>query len=309
MLPETTCYVGADVAQDSIAFRGPTAATIVNTPAALSDYVRTLPEGAHVICEATGRHHYALREVCARAGRPLSVLNGAHARAFARSFGKLEKTDKLDAELLRRFGQERRPAPTPPPDPHWPLLLDLLLVRSALVEQIGANARRAHLLRTEAQAELRALKRSQRLRLESVERRLCDWLDQAPEQVSHKVQTLCLATGVGTITALQVLAYLPELGSCNRRQIAKLAGLAPLPWDSGLLRGHRSIRHGRAPARRVLYQCAVVAARYNETLRPCYRRLRDSGKPAKLAYVAIARRLLIYLNSLLRPAAHNPGPL
>lgn len=309
MIPETTSYVGADVAQDSIAFRGPTAAIIVNTPAALADHLRALPVGAHLVCEATGRLHHALREACAQAGRPLTVVNPAHARAFARSYGKLEKTDKLDAELLRRFGVERRPAPTPPPDPHWPVLLDLLLVRSALVEEIGANARRSHLLASEAREELRALIRSLRLRLESVERRLSDWLDRAPDEVAQKVQTLCLATGVGTITALQVLAYLPELGSCNRRQIAKLAGLAPLPWDSGLLRGHRSIRHGRAPARRVLYQCAVVAARYNETLKPCYRRLRDSGKPAKLAYVAIARRLLIYLNSLLRPAAHNPGPL
>ena len=309
MLPETTTYVGADVAQDSIAFRGPQAATIENTPAALTDYVRALPEGAHLVCEATGRHHHALREVCAQTGRRLTVVNPAHARAFARSFGKLEKTDALDAELLRRFGQERRPAPTPPPEPHRPVLLDLLLVRSALVEDIGAHARRAHLLASEAREELRALTRSLRLRLESVERRLSDWLEQAPEEVSQKVQTLCLATGVGTITALQVLAYLPELGRCNRRQIAKLAGLAPLPWDSGLLRGQRSIRHGRAPARRVLYQCAVVSARYNDTLRPVYRRLRNAGKPAKLAYVAIARRLLIYLNSLLRPAAQNPGAL
>lgn len=307
MIPETTTYVGADVAQDTIAFRGRAAATIDNTPAALTDYVQALPKGAHLVCEATGRHHHALREVCARAGRPLTVVNPAHARAFARSFGKLEKTDALDAELLRRLGQERRPDPTPPPDPCWPALLDLLLVRSALVEDIGAHARRAHLLAPEARAELQALTRSLRLRLESVERRLADWLDKAPPEVSQKVQTLCLATGVGTITALQVLAHLPELGRCNRRQIAKLAGLAPLPWDSGLLRGKRSIRHGRAPARRVLYQCAVVAARYNETLRPCYRRLRDAGKPAKLAYIAIARRLLIYLNSLLSPAVSALG--
>jgi transposase len=309
MIPETTSYVGADVAQDSIAFRGPKAATVENTPAALADYLRTLPEGVQLVCEASGRHHHALRDVCAKAGRPLTVVNPAHARAFARSFGKLEKTDALDAELLRRFGEERRPAPTPPPDPHWPVLLDLLLVRSALVEDIGAHKRRAHLLAAEARDELRTLARSLRLRLESVERRLSDWLDQAPAEVMQKVQTLCLVTGVGTLTALQLLAYLPELGSCNRRQIAKLAGLAPLPWDSGLLRGQRHIRHGRAQARRVLYQCAVVASRYNDTLRPCYRRLRDSGKPAKLAYVAIARRLLVYLNSLLRPSSDIPGSL
>lgn len=117
MIPETTCYVGADVAQDTIAFRGFKAAIIENTSEALSDYVNALPEGAHLVCEATGRHHHALREVCAKQGRPLTVVNPAHARAFARSFGKLEKTDALDAELLRRFGCERKPPGPPRPLP------------------------------------------------------------------------------------------------------------------------------------------------------------------------------------------------
>lgn len=106
-------------------------------------------------------------------------------------------------------------------------------MRSALVEDIGAHVRRAHLLAAEARTELRALIRSLRLRLEPVERRLSDWLERAPARTAQKVQTLCLVTGVGTLTALQVLAYLPELGRCNRRQVAKLAGLVPLPWDSG----------------------------------------------------------------------------
>ncbi len=104
-------------------------------------------------------------------------------------------------------------------------------------------------------------------------------------------------------SALQLCAYLPELGTCNRRQIAKLAGLAPLPWDSGKLRGVRCIQHGRAPARRILYQCAVVAARWNETLHPHYKQLRARGLPAKKAYVAIARKLLVYLNAMLRPTS------
>ncbi len=105
------------------------------------------------------------------------------------------------------------------------------------------------------------------------------------------------------LNAPQLLAYLPELGACNRRQIAKLAGLAPLPWDSGQMRGLRRIQHGRAPARRVLYQCAVVAGRWNETLRSRYQKLRARGKPAKVACVAVARKLLVCLNALLTPVA------
>ena len=96
MSPTATSYVGADVAQDTIAFCGPTVATIKNEPAALRAYLDTLPRQAHLVCEATGRHHYALHQACAAAARPLSVLNPTHARAYARSLGKLEKTDALD---------------------------------------------------------------------------------------------------------------------------------------------------------------------------------------------------------------------
>ena len=253
------------------------------------------------MCEATGRHHYALQQACAALARPLTVLNPAHARAFARSLGKLEKTDTLDAVLLRRFGRERQPAPTPPPAPERQPLLDLLLVRTALVADIADHRRRDALLTPAASRELRALIRVLQTRQRAVERRLAAWLETAPAAWQDRVQTLCLACGVGVLRALQLCAHLPELGACNRRQIAKLAGLAPLPWDSGRLRGVRCIQHGRAPARRVLYQCAVVAARWNDTLRPHYLKLRAAGKPAKVAYVAVARKLLIYLNALLRP--------
>jgi transposase len=301
MSPTATSYVGADVAQDTIAFCGPTAATIKNEPAALRAYLATLPKAAHVVCEATGRHHYALHQTCATQARPLTVLNPAHVRAFAQSMGKLEKTDALDAAILRRFGEQRRPAATPPPSIAQQTLRDLLMVRSALVEDIAAHRRRDRLLVPVAQRQLRALIRSLQTRQRALEQQLSAWLETAPTDWQDRVQTLCLVVGVGVLSALQLLAYLPELGRCNRGQIAKLAGLAPLPWDSGTGHGVRCIQRGRAPARRVLYQCAVVAARWNDTLRPHYQQLRARGLPAKPAYVAVARKLLIYLNALLRP--------
>jgi len=302
MIPTTSPYVGADVAQDTIAFCGATAATIPNEPVALRAYLGTLPPDAHLVCEATGRHHHRLHQVCATAGRPLTVLNPARVRDFARSLGRLEKTDSLDSAVLRRFGHERHPAPTPLPGPERQVLLDLLMVRTALVSDLCGCRRRDHLVAPAARAELRMLARVLHTRQQALERRLDAWLEAAPALWRDRVQTLCLVLGVSTLSALQLLAYLPELGTCNRRQIAKLAGLAPLPWDSGTLHGVRCIQHGRAPARRVLYQCAVVAARWNDELRPVYLRLRARGKPAKVAYVAVARRLLTYLNALLRPS-------
>ena len=306
MSPTATSYVGADVAQDTIAFCGPTAATIKNEPTALRAYLGTLPGDAHLVCEATGRHHHVLHQACALAARPLSVLNPAHARAYARSLGKLEKTDALDAAILQRFGHERRPAATPPPTAAEQTLRDLLMVRSALVEDIAEHRCRDRLLVPVAQRELRMIIRTLKTRQRAVEHQLEAWLETAPAHWQDRVQTLCLVVGVGVLSALQLTAYLPELGTCNRGQIAKLAGLAPLPWDSGAGRGVRCIQQGRAPARRVLYQCAVVAARWNDTLKPHYQQLRARGVPAKPAYVAVARKLLIYLNALLRPTS-APG--
>lgn len=301
MHPTAIHHVGADVSQDTIAFCGLTAATIENVPAKLDNYLKGLPAGAHVICEATGRHHHLLRDLCARRAIALSVLNPAHARDFARSFGKLEKTDAVDARLLRRFGQERRPPPTVAPPPGRQALLDLLMVRQALVSDIADHRRRDRLLGAASAGELRKLVAMLKKRVQVLDRRLEAWLE-SPEadHCREQVHALCLAKGVGVLSAIQLVGYLPELGRCNRRQIAKLAGLAPLPWDSGEHRGIRRIQHGRAPARRVLYQCAVVAARWNETLRPQYQKLRARGMPAKPAYCAIARKLLIFLNAALR---------
>lgn len=279
-----------------------TIVTVSNTPAALRCWLASLPPGVHLICEATGRHHYALQAACSAANVPLTCLNPAHARHYARSLGKLEKTDPVDAAVLRRYGAERHPAATPVPTAAQRQLQDLLMLRHALVGQISAEQMRSALLTPVARREVRATVRVLRSRLQAIERQLENWLESpGAEPWRDKVYTLCLAVGVSVRSALTLISCIPELGTCNRRQIAKLAGLAPLPWDSGHSSATRRIQGGRAAARRVLYQCAVVAARWHEPTREHYRQLRARGKPAKLAYVAIARKLLIYLNSLLRP--------
>lgn len=306
MSPPATHYVGADVAKDQVTFCGPTAATIDNTPEALDAYLRQLPAPAHLICEATGRCHHLLQARCAHAQIALSVLNPMHARNFARSLGKLEKTDRLDAAILKRFGEERRPAASPPPDPARQQLLDLLMVRQALTGDLAAYRHRDVMIGKRAATQLRRVVEVLEKRLQGLDRELSRWLEHAAEDYHHRVQTLCLVKGVGVLSALQLVAYLPELGRCNRRQIAKLAGLAPLPWDSGRLHGVRRIQHGRPQVRRVLYPCAVVAARWNETLRPHYQQLRARGLAAKPAYCAVARKLLVLLNASLRatPGQH-----
>jgi transposase len=312
--PATLTYVGVDVAKDTLAvccFLAAKVVTVPNSSAALRAWLAGLPAGAHLICEATGRYHRLLQAECALKTVPLTCLNPARARDYARSLGRLEKTDAIDAEVLLRFGQERRPAPTAPPDEGLRQLCDLLMVRRALVAQITETGLRESLVCAQARRVLRRTQRTLRTQCVALERELEGWLaSEAAAPWREKVHTLCLVTGVGVLSALSLIAYLPELGTLNRRQIAKLAGLAPLSWESGTLSGARRIQGGREPARRVLFQCAKVAARWHEPSRVHYLQLRARGKSVVGAQIAVARKLLIYLNSLLREttAADRPQP-
>ena len=296
-------YVGVDVAQDFLALCGATTATVSNTAPTLAGWLRTVPPGTHLVCEATGRHHHALQLAAAEAGVPLSVLNPRQVRDFARSLGRVEKTDAIDARLLQRLGQTLRPGPTPLRSAALRQLQDLLVVRQALVEEQTAWANRQTLLSPPAARLCTQRQRALARELVATEEQIARLL-AAPESapLHDRVQTLCLVCGIGERTAWILLAGLAELGRGNRRQIAKLAGLAPLNRDSGRFRGERHIAHGRAPVRRALYLAAVVAARHNEHLRPFYQRLRAAGKPAKVAYVAVARKLLVFLNRILADA-------
>lgn len=311
MTPSAIHYVGIDLAQPTAAIAGASPAEVKNELAALRRWLLQLKSTrptAHLICEATGRHHHALQQAAAEVGLALTVVNPRQARDFARSLGRLEKTDAIDAMLLRRLGEALHPAPTVMPSLVLRQLQDLLVVRAALVEEQTAWQNRAALLQPAAaklcDRHLRSLERD----LAAVESALDALLaTPAAELLQTKVQTLCLVCGVGVRVALVLVAWLAELGQCNRRQIAKLAGLAPLARDSGQWRGQRHIAHGRAPVRRALYQAALVAARHNEHLRPFYQRLRAAGKPAKLAFIALARKLLIFLNRLLADAPLLPA--
>jgi transposase len=301
-----THYVGVDVAQDFLALCGAATAQVVNQPAALAQWLAQLRQThptAHLICEATGRHHQALQVAAAQAQVPLTVLNPRQARDFARSLGRLEKTDAVDAAVLQRLGQSLQPAPTVLSPDILRQLQDLLVVRQALIADQIAWSNRQALLSAPAvrlcQQQLRTLAKE----IIRTEEQIAALLAQ-PEatDLQDRLQTLCLVCGIGERTGWVLVAWLSELGQCNRRQIAKLAGLAPLNRDSGRWRGERHIAHGLTPVRLALFLAARVAARHNEHLRPFYQRLRAAGKPVKVALVAVARKLLVFLNRILADA-------
>lgn len=235
-----------------------------------------------------------------QAGLPVSVLNPARVRHFARAQGQRAKTDRLDAVVLCAYGQALQPAPTPARTELEQQLTELVRRRAQLLDALVAQRQQAEgltlpTLRRQAQSLIRRLERD----LAQIQGALAQLQTQS-DPLNQRVERLASIVGVGTLTALGVLAELPELGTLNRRQVAALAGLAPHPRESGQWQGQRSIGGGRAAVRRTLYMAALVAARTNRHLKAFYQRLRLAGKPAKVALTAVMRKLIVLMNQLLK---------
>lgn len=280
---------------------------VPNEPGALQAWLRSLPAGTRLICEPTGGYERQLLAQAHHAGVGASLVNARHVRAFAHGVGRLEKTDRLDAAVLRHYGACVQPRPLPPPDPALLRLQQWTRTRAHYAALRQAERNRLELL---ADPDLRRLTQQQCAHWDRLILRLEAQINahvEAHAAVRDRVQTLCLVCGVGAHTALTLVAEFPELGRLPPRAAAKLAGLAPLNHDSGQWQGRRHIAHGRAPVRRALFQAALVAARHNEHLRPFYLRLRAHGKPPKVALIAVARKLLIFLNRTLKdPPSPQP---
>lgn len=309
MSPNAKVYVGVDVAKATLQFHGPCARSttqIPNQSKAVLTLLRTLQAdapGLHLICEATGGFERVLAAAAHALAIPYSLVDPWRVRRFAQSVGCLEKTDAIDAAVLARYGQAVHPPATSCQDVAQQTLRQWVQLRDHYIAQLREEQTFLSSLPEPAQQRLVQTQCRHLTRLiEQLEARIHAFLQTQAPELNDRVQTLCLVTGVAWRSATALLAYLPELGRCNEAQIAKLAGLAPMPDDSGPRHGSRHIARGRAPARRVLYLLALVAARFNEHSKTFYQRLRAAGKPPKVALIAVARKLLVFLNSLLKPA-------
>jgi len=302
-------HIGVDVSKDSleVCFPDHTRQTWPNTRAGCRSLLKSLPSEGRVLCEATGGYEQLLVTESLQAARPVIRVNPKRVRDFARSQGWLAKTDAIDARVLAEYGRVTQPRVVELTPAYQGQLRALIQRRDQLVEIMGAEKHRL------AQEPIPEVRSSHRTLLASLERHLqrvekaLDQLTSVHADLAERAATLERFQGVGRITALAVLAYLPELGSLNRNRAASLAGLAPFNRDSGRFRGQRRICGGRFPLRRHLYMPAVVAARWNPVLRPFYQHLLSSGKPPKLALTALMRKLLIALNGALKePNSTSP---
>lgn len=309
-MPVQDCplYIGVDVAKLTLAIQFPDHLwSTANTTAGHAALIAKLtPLGSvHVVCESTGGYERALVLALHAAGIAVSAINARQIRDFARACGRLAKTDAIDATIIRDYGCRLQPRPDPAPAPGQPEFAELVRARQDLVALITDEInRREH-------ARLPALVKLSQARQRHLEKQLAaldaliDAHVAAQADLTAKTQRLQQVSGVGRVTALTVVALMPELGTLRDSEAAALAGVAPMNRDSGQHRGQRHIHGGRAALRRVLYMAALTATVHNPILKAFYKRLRQNGKPAKLALTAVMRKLIILLNRLLKNPAFN----
>ena len=307
-MSQESTYVGIDVSKErmDVAVR-PTGRSwsVSYDGAGVDDLVAQLKDikPAGVITESTGGLELPLVAALAAAGLPVAVVNPRQVRDFAKSTGQLAKTDRLDVQVLAHFGEAVRPPIRPLRDNDTQALGVVLArrwqVMGILVAEKNRLSRAAPEVRPSIEAHIGWLKRE----LDDLDTDLRQRIQRSPAW-REKDDLLRSVPGVGPQVSLTLLAYLPELGTLNRKQIAALVGVAPFNRDSGPYRGKRSVWGGRATVRSTLYMGALVASRFNPVLRDFYQRLLEAGKPKKVALTACARKLLTILNTMARTGSH-----
>jgi len=263
-----------------------------------------IPQGCIVVMESTGGFERDCAAALREAGFGVCIMNPMLVAAFRRSLGFRAKTDCIDAEVLARFGEANKLEPQQPCGnqelkaavARMGQLRDMLVAEKNRSKLAQGYARES-ILRTVAflKQEIKLLKAEMRR------------IMRESEELTAQREVLYGVKGIGEVVATTLLACLPELGSITGKQAASLAGLAPHAYESGSFRGKRRIGGGRAVVRSMLYLAAMSAIRRTGFLRDMYQRLRQAGKPAKVALIACARRLLVIANAKVRDAFTQKG--
>jgi transposase len=295
-------YIGIDISKDSLdvaVYASDKQWRFSNDQPGITSLCKMLVrlKPALVVFEATGGYEMPLYLSLDEASLPAAPVNARQIRDFARSTGKLAKTDSLDARVIAHFGYAVQPIPHPVPDTQ-----ELKVAqgrRLQLIEMITSETNRLRgvpkALKTRIEAHIAWLKKE----LADTDRELKDMIEKDP--VWREKDSLLQSTpGVGPTLSATLISQLPELGNLDRRQIAALVGVAPLNRDSGIFHGQRIVWGGRVHVRAVLYMATLVATRYNPVIRTFYQRLCSAGKRKKVALTACMRKLLTILNAMLK---------
>ena len=256
-----------------------------------------------VVMEATGGYEAALACALQAVGLHVAVVNPRHARDFARSMGRLAKTDAVDARMLaelaavlmRRDDLARFLRHVADERQQW--LAALVTRRRQLLTMLNSERQRLQITPRKLHPSIEAIVAAIKAQLDDLERQMVGHVREHFGELDGLLQS---TNGIGPVASATLIAQLPELGRLNRREIAALAGVAPVANDSGNRKGRRRVQGGRFEIRRVLYMATLTAARYNPVIRAFYERLKAAGKLPKVALVACMRKLLTMLNAMVR---------
>jgi transposase len=258
------------------------------------------PDGKIIALEPTGGCEWVLWEALEKNGYDVRQVSAAHVRNFARSLGNLAKTDLLDARMIARFISFRPEAGRRLPAEILRKLNVLTTKRRQLVEM---KKRLSCQIKQRGSSELDKLDEAHMTllisQLKTLEQHI-EQLLQSDGALKQRNQILRSIPGFGPVISAVLIGQMPELGCLGEKQVAALAGLAPMNNDSGKYSGKRSIKGGRTWVRHLLYQAALVASNHNPALKSFAQRLKEKGKPHKLVLIAVARKLIILANALLR---------
>ena len=300
-----TINIGIDVAKDELVifFDGDQSGiSIANAQSALTELAQvwqSYPQPQRIVVEASGGYETLAVSILANDNLPVSFVNPKRVRDCAKGLGKLAKTDRIDAALLAVFGQMTAPPIYQLPSPEQAQLAELVACRQQLVLMKATEQTRAK--QAAAAIKPSILRHLQWLETEiqsfdtDLQQKIKD--HQPFQQLDERLQSV---PGIGPATSAMQLAELPELGKISAKEIAALVGLAPFAADSGRHRGQRRIRGGRRQVRKSLYMATIAAIRCNRTINQFYQRLKEHGKPTKVAIIAAARKLLCLLNAIAR---------
>lgn len=254
-----------------------------------------------VVLESTGGYEKACVKALDELQLKVHVAHPNQVYHYAKSKRLLAKTDKIDSKTLALFGEEAAATPTVSKSEQEQELERLVRRKQQLTDLLTQEKLR--LSGPQAVGEMgrsikRLVKQLER-EMELINGKLDEGVKRC-EATCEKVERLKTFKGIGQATAVLLAVSMPELGQAGRADIASLIGLAPVNHDSGKKKGYRAIKGGRFHVRKGLYMAALSAIRFNQDMKVFYERLIAKGKKAKVAIVAVMRKIIITLNALLR---------
>jgi transposase len=279
--------------------------SVENTPQGAKQATRRIRkyQPTRVLIEATGR--LELNFVCAAqtAELPVVVCNAGQVRQFAKSTGRLAKTDRLDAQNIAHFGEALQPALTIIKPEKLRDISDLITVRRQCLDMSTMQKNRLSRMPKSVQPPIQRILKAIQKEIEHIDQKLDKLVDAIPQWREQR-DLLMSAKGVGKVVAYTLMSELPELGKLNRKEIAALVGVAPMNRDSGSYQGKRRVSGGRSKVRTVLYVSMWSTIQYDPKIKATYERLVAAGKPKKVALVACMRKQLTILNTMMKNGTH-----